>query len=77
MRAVDGMNKIEELLIRVLGPVLQPKNVALIRATIDFLKDPKYLTFVIEDPRLEDPRSNLEMAIDQYNAVELEVSQFE
>lgn len=76
-RAVDGMNKIEDLLVRVLGPVLQPKNIALIRSTIDFLKDPKYLTFVVEDPRLEQPRTDLESAIDQYNAVELEVSQFE
>jgi hypothetical protein len=45
------MNKIEEILIKSLSNVLQPKNIALIRSTLAFLKDTKYLTFVVEDPR--------------------------
>lgn len=58
-KVVANMNKIEDLLIKSLSNVLQPKNIALIRATIAFFKDQKYLTFVVEDARLEEPRSKL------------------
>jgi hypothetical protein len=71
------MEKIEVLLLKSLSNVLQPKNIALIRSTLAFLKDHKYLTFVIEDPRLEQPRTDLEAAIDQYNAVELDIDAIE
>jgi hypothetical protein len=73
----ENMEKIEVLLLKSLSNVLQPKNIALIRSTLAFLKDHKYLTFVIEDARLEEPRSDLEAAIDQYNAVELDVDAIE
>lgn len=76
-KIVLNMNKIEDILVKALSNVLQPKNIALIRSTLGFVKDPKYLTFVVEDPRLEQPRCDLEFAIDQYNAIELDVAAYE
>jgi hypothetical protein len=76
-KVTENMDKIEALLLKSLTNVLQPKNIALIRSTLTFLKDHKYLTFVIEDERLEQPRTDLEAAIDQYNAVEIDADAIE
>lgn len=100
-KVVTAMTKIEDLLIKSLSNILQPKNIALIRSTIAFFKDYKYLTFVIDDDRLEEPRGarsfffsfffffpffpliffifpgELERAIDQYNAVEIDPTGFQ
>ncbi len=65
------------ILQKQLSTVLQPKNLSLIRSTLAFLKDHKYLTFVIEDDRLEEPRSELESAIDQYNSIEIDADAIE
>jgi hypothetical protein len=72
----ENMDKIEALLLKSLSNVLQPKNIALIRSTLSFFKDHKYLTFVIEDERLEQPRSDLEAAIDQVSTENVLVLSF-
>lgn len=71
------MDKIESLLLKRLSTVLQPKSISLIRSTLTFLKDHKYLTFVIEDDRLEEPRCELETAIDSYNSIEIDAEGIE
>lgn len=76
-KVTENMEEVEKILVKSLQGVLQPKNIALIRSTLAFLKDHKYLTFVIEDERLEDPRTDLEAAIDSYNSIEIDVVSIE
>ena len=71
------MDKIEVLLIKQLGNVLQPKSISLIRSTLKFLKDQKYLTYVIEEEELEQPREALESAIDAYCSIEIDFDSIE
>merc|ERR1712000_151293 len=77
IKVTENMEKIEVLLLKRLATVPQPKSISLIRSTLSFLKDHKYLTFVIEDDRLEEPRCELEQAIDQYNSIEIDVDSIE
>ena len=76
-KVTANMEEIERILVKTLQGHLQPKNIALIRSTLAFLKDHKYLTFVIEDPRLEEPRYELEAAIDSYNSIEIDMDTIE
>jgi len=66
-----NFKEVEKVLVRLTTPFLRPKNIVRIQYTLAFLSNMEFLKFVAKNDKLEDDRLELELAMDNYTAIEI------